>query len=152
MPIHTKVSGQWKDVKEVYVKVGGVWKKCQNVYVKKDGAWKPLLQYQLSTALPTLTNDTTKSKTIQNVAVGTIMTLGYNATNNVWDGSDYIGVSVGGATPISGAGMSGNQWRLGPGGGYYELKCTATASSVTIYIWGHGMTSASGTCTYYSDR
>ena len=151
MSIHTRVGGAWKNVSEAYVKVGGAWKRCQNVYVKANGVWKPLLTFSVSAALPTLTNDTTKPKTFADVAVGTTMTLVYNAVNNVYDGSDYIGVGVSGVTITSGP-TSGGNWKLGPSGGTYTLTCKATAATVTVSIWGHGMTSASGTITYISDK
>lgn len=151
MSIHTKVGGAWKNVSEAYVKVGGAWKRCQNVYVKANGVWKPLLTFSVSTALPSLTNDTTKSKTFANVAVGTLMALVYDTVNNVYDSSDYIGVGVSGAVITSGPTSDGN-WKLGPSGGQYTLICRATAPSVTVSIWGHGMTSASGAITYTSDK
>lgn len=151
MSIHTRVGGAWKNVNEAYVKVGGAWKRCQNVYVKANGVWKALLTFSVSAALPTLTNDTTKTKTFADVVVGTTMTLVYTAVNDVYDGRDYIGVGVSGAAITSGP-TSGDNWKLGPSGGTYTLTCKATAPSVTVSIWGHGMTSASGTITYISDK
>ena len=150
MSIHTRVGGAWKNVSEAYVKVGGAWKRCQNVYVKANGVWKPLLTFSVSAALPTLTNDTTKSKTFADVAVGTTMTLVYNAVNNVYDGSDYIGVR----------GERGHhhqrphlrrQLKLGPSGGTYTYLQGYGGHRDRQHL-GHGMTSASGTITYISDK
>lgn len=151
MSIHTRVGGAWKTVSDAHVKVGGAWKRCQNIYVKTNGVWKPLLTFSVSASLPTLTNDTTKAKAFSNVAIGTTMTLTYNAVNIAYDYSDYIGVGVSGATITSGP-TSGDNWKLGPSGGTYILTCKATAARVTVSIWGHGMTSASGTITYISDK
>lgn len=146
MSIHCKVSGSWRGISDVHVKVSGVWKQCKNVYIKENGVWRPLLSYSVSAALPSLKNDTTVSKTYNNVVVGSVMTLTYNVTNNVYDGSDYAGVGLSGAT-FDG----GGNWKLGPGAGTYVKNCTVTSSTVTISIWGHGLTAASGNVSYISN-
>lgn len=114
------------------------------------GSW----YYPVSASLPALQNDTTKTKSYSNVAVGSEVTAVYQLTNNVWDSSDYTTISWEGLSLVStsGGSVSGNTCNLGPNSGTYTLKFTATAASITFNIWGHGNTSCTGTLTYYSDK
>jgi hypothetical protein len=40
MPMHTRVSGSWKEIPFVHVRVSGAWKKVLSGYVRVSGAWK----------------------------------------------------------------------------------------------------------------
>lgn len=147
MSLHYKVGGSWKEIRETYVKINGVWHQCKNIYVHQNGAWYPVLMYQISAALPSLKNDTTVSITYSDVVVGSTMQLTYNVVNNVYDGSDYAGVGLDGAYfPTN------DNWKLGPNGGTWGNTCTVTAPTVTVRIWGHGLTSAKGTINYYTNK
>ena len=153
MGISMKVSGAWKAMKAAHVNVGGAWKQCKNVYVRQGGKWISL--YPLTTALSKLTNDTTNSTTISNVRVGSTITVTYTAVNNIYDGSDYIGIGWAGCTVNAiqnGSLTSAGNWKLGPYAGTYTATFTATSSTVTFSIWGHGMTSATGSAVYFYEK
>ena len=153
MAISMRVSNTWKVMKVAYVNVGGTWKQCKNVYVRQGGKWMSL--YPLTTALSSLTNDTTKSTSISNVRVGSTITVTYTAVNNTYDGSDYIGIGWAGCTLNAiqnGSLMSDGNWKLGPSAGTYTATFTATSSTVTFSIWGHGMSSATGSALYFYEK
>lgn len=153
MGIPIRVSGAWVESSAQYVRVSGEWKPCKNVYVRQGGVW--LSVYPLTKALSSLTNDIAKSTTISNVRVGSTITVTYSATNNVYDSSDYIGVGWYGCTVAAvqnGWVDSSGNWHIGPNGGTYTATFTATSSEVTFSIWGHGMSSATGSATYFYEK
>ena len=39
---NVKISGAWKEVKDIFTKISGVWKPITAGYVRVSGAWKPL--------------------------------------------------------------------------------------------------------------
>jgi hypothetical protein len=38
--VSTKVSGEWKQVPQIFVKVSGAWKTVSEAQVKVDGSWR----------------------------------------------------------------------------------------------------------------
>lgn len=140
MSIHTRTGGSWKAVSEVYVKVSGTWRKCKNAYVKIGGAWKPLLAHQESVGIPGIFN----TRTINNVLIGSELTITGTATNNTWDAGDYYEFQIAGATLTFGS------LRIGPNPGDYSIRLQATADTVSIYLTGNGMSTLTGTITYFS--
>lgn len=140
MSIHTRTGGNWKAVSEVHVKVNGTWRKCKNTYVKVGGVWKPLLSHQESVGIPGIFN----TRTVNNVQVGSELTIEGTATNTTWDSGDYYEFQITGATLTSGS------LRIGPDPGDYSITLQATATTVSVYLTGNGMSSLTGTITYYS--
>lgn len=110
------------------------------------GSW----YYPVSASLPALKNDTTKTKSYSNVAVGSEVTAVYQLTNDVWDSSDDTVISWEGISLVGEPGR--DSYNFGPNPGTYTFKFTATATSITFNIWGHGNTSCTGTLTYYTDK
>ena len=140
MSIHTRVSGSWREILSVHVHVGDVWKQCKNVYVKTNGAWKPLLSHQESVGIPGIFN----TRKLSNVQIGSTITITGEATNNTFDQGDYYAFEISGASLLSGS------LRVGPYPGSYTITLKATANEVSIYLTGNGMSTISGTITYYS--
>lgn len=151
MPIYTNINNNWREINEVYVNVNNTWRTCKNVYIKDNNIWKPLLSYSVSSTLQSLKNDTVRTNTFNNVVLNTTITLQYNVVNNVMDGSDYVGIQIEGATLTSGPIYDQKTWKLGPYGGTYTLTAISTNTSITISIYGHGCTSATGNITYISN-
>ncbi len=83
MPIHSKVSGDYKLIKNVWFKEGGVWKPVPDIYVKADGAWK-----RVHKGLVTFVFSATITGTIYNYNM-------YNALVAAgWDGTAIVQATV----------------------------------------------------------
>ena len=101
---------------------------------------KPLLSHQESVGIPGIFN----TRTVNNVQVGSELTIAGTATNTTWDSGDYYEFQITGATLTSGS------LRIGPDPGDYLIMLQATAATVSVYLTGNGMSSLTGTITYYS--
>ena len=140
MSIYTRVSGTWRDIQAVHARVSGAWKQCKNVYVKVGGVWQPLLSHQESTGIPGIFN----TRTLNNVQIGSTITITGNATNDKFDSGDYYLFQITGANLVSGS------LRIGPYPGAYAITLQATSSTVSVYLTGNGMSTLTGTIVYFS--
>lgn len=150
MGISMKVSGAWKAMKAAHVNVGGTWKQCKNAYVRVSGKWYALMP--TVTALASYSNGKTQSKTLSNVRVGSIITVTYNTVNGTYDASDYAYLSWTGCTLVKNANgtiIADGRWNMGPKAGAYSATFKATAASVTFSVLSYGMSSGTGSASYY---
>jgi len=56
MPIHTRDSGSWKQVKSLFVRDGAVWKPVKEGFVRDAGVWKSFYTSELVVVAPTNPN------------------------------------------------------------------------------------------------
>lgn len=139
MGISMKVSGAWKSMKAAYVNVGGTWKPCKNVYVRQGGVWRSLYPLTVSVS-------GSKTITLSNVRIGSVITISGTIVNNTYDPDDHYRITPSGATLISGSA----KW--GPYGGSYTNTYTATSASPSFTTVNDGLSSASATISYFYER
>lgn len=42
MQAATKISNNWKTLKNIYINASSSWKSCKNIYINISGTWKPI--------------------------------------------------------------------------------------------------------------